>query len=94
MATIMLMNWPEVTKELYHQVLKEVNWENDVPLGAKFLVAWFGDEGLRVLDLWDSQQAFETFVQNRLMPVTQRLGIAGQPNVTFAESERIFAPNP
>ncbi len=94
MATIMLMTWPEVNKDIYYQVLKEVKWEDDVPIGAKFHVAWFESDGLHVLDLWNSQTDFETFVANRLMPVTTRLGVPGQPNVTFQESERIFAPNP
>ncbi len=93
MATIMLMTWPEVTKVLYHQVLKEVKWEDDVPIGAKFHVAWFEDDGLHLLELWNSQKDFETFATNRLMPVITRRGVPGQPDVSFRESERIFDQN-
>src|ERR1043166_4182707 len=52
MATVMLMHWPEVTKEQYEQARKEVRWETDLPAGAKFHTAWFGDDGLHVFDLW------------------------------------------
>jgi len=93
MATVMLMHWPEVTKEQYEAVRKDVRWETEVPKGAKFHVAWF-DNGLHVLDLWDKQSDFETFVQQRLAPATQKVGITSQPNVTFAETHAIFAPNP
>ena len=93
MATVMLMHWPEVTKEQYEQVRKDVRWETDVPKGAKFHVAWF-DNGLHVLDLWDKQSDFETFVQQRLASATQKVGITSQPNVQFAEAHAIFAPNP
>jgi len=94
MATIMLMHWPEVSKEQYEQVRREVNWEGEAPDGGKFHVAWFGQDGLHVLDLWESQEQFQTFAQNRLMPGVQRAGIPGQPKVEFAESHAVFAPNP
>ena len=94
MATIMMMHWPEVTKEQYEKVREVVNWEGDVPRGAKFHVAWFGTDGFHVLDLWESRADFENFAQNRLPAGVQAAGVAGQPNVEFAESLAIFAPNP
>ena len=93
MATVMLMHWREVSKEQYEQARADVKWETDTPAGAKFHVSWFGDDGLHVLDLWDSQQQFEKIVETRLGPATQRIGIQGQPNVQFAEAHAIFAPN-
>ena len=36
MATVMLMHWPEVTKEQYEQARSEVKWETDTPKGAKY----------------------------------------------------------
>ena len=93
MATVMLMHWPEVTREQYEQARSAVRWETDVPKGAKFHVAWFGDDGFRVLDLWDSRGDFEDFAQNRLMPAVAQIGIQGQPQVWFAEAAAIFAPN-
>ena len=94
MATVMLMHWPEATKENYEEVRREVKWETDVPQGAKFHVSWFANDGLHVVDVWDKQSDFENFVQTRLAPATQRIGIQGQPNVTFSEAHAIFAPNP
>ena len=94
MATVMSMHWPEVSKEEYETVRRQVNWEGDVPDGAKFHVAWFADDGLHVLDLWDSREQFETFVQQRLTPGVQAAGIEGQPQITYADSHAIFAPNP
>ena len=94
MATLMLMHWPEVTSELYQQVRQDVNWEGDVPKGAKFHVAWFGTDGFHVLDLWESMEDFDAFARTRLNPVTEKLGLATQPSVEFAEPESVFAPNP
>ena len=93
MATVMLMHWPEVSKEQYEQVRLSVNWEGNAPDGAKFHTAWLSSDGFHVLDLWESQKHFETFVQDRLSPGVAAAGISGQPNVQFAEAHAIFAPN-
>jgi len=92
MATVMLMHWPEVTKEKYEEVRKSVNWEGEPPAGAKFHTAWLSSDGFHVLDLWDSKEQFEAFVQNRLAPGVAAAGITGQPKVEFADSLSIFAP--
>ena len=94
MATVMMMHWPEVTKEQYEQVRQSVNWEGQPPDGGKFHTAWLGADGFHVLDLWESQEKFEAFVQNRLSAGVAAAGISGQPKVEFAESHAIFAPNP
>lgn len=93
MPTVMSMHWPEVTSEQYNQARKEVDWEGNRPHGAKFHVAWVATDGLRVLDLWNSQKDFEQFVQTRLMPVLEKIGVQGQPRVEFAEAESVFAPD-
>jgi heme-degrading monooxygenase HmoA len=94
MATVMSMHWPEVTEDTYEQVRCEVNWEGDAPKGAKFHVAWLADDGFRVLDLWESREEFEAFVQHRLTPGVQNAGIQGQPRVEYSSSLSVFAPNP
>jgi hypothetical protein len=93
MAPVMLMHWPEVRKAQYEQIRKKVNVEEETPQGAKFHVAWFGEDGLHVLDLWDSREAFEHFLEQRLMPAVQKLGIQGQSKVQFAQAHAMFAPN-
>ncbi len=94
MATIMLMHWPEVTEGQYAEARKLVNWEGDVPTGAKFHTAWFAADGFHVFDLWESRESFETFVRDRLTPAVEKIGIKGQPAVQFETSTAIFAPNP
>lgn len=93
MATIMLMHWPEVTKELYEAARKEVDWEGNQPPGGKLHVSWFGKDGLHVMDLWQSPQDFQRFVETRLAPVVQRLGIKSQPKVELQETHAIYAPD-
>lgn len=92
MAVAMFMRWPGVTAEQYDEARERVNWESDVPDGAKFHVATFGPDGARITDVWESQEAFERFGTERLMPVTQEIGIDTEPEVEFAPVHALFAP--
>ena len=90
MATVMVMHWPEVTKEQYERARELVGWERDAPPGGRIHVAWFGDDGLRVIDVWDSAEQFQSFVAARLMPGVAQIGIQGQPQVEFREAAGVF----
>jgi hypothetical protein len=46
-----------------------------------------------VLDLWESKEQFDSFVQNRLAAGVAAAGISSQPKVEFADSLSVFAPN-
>lgn len=90
MATVMLMQWPEVTEAKYQEARKVVNWEGDVPKGAIFHTAWFAADGFHVLDVWESREDFEAFVRDRLTPGIQQIGIEGQPSVQFENAASVF----
>jgi hypothetical protein len=88
----MQMKWPEITPEEYDRAREAVDWEGDVPAGAIFHVSWFED-GLRVIDVWESAEDFNRFANDRLMPKLQELGIGStQPDVQFHEAHAYFDP--
>jgi hypothetical protein len=91
MAVVMEMHWPEVTTDMYDQALKGVRWEEERPEGALFHVAWIGDDGFHVVDVWQSEQHFNTFVEQRLMPVVKgELNFPGDPKVNISPAHRWF----
>lgn len=93
MAVVMVMHWPEITLEMYDEARRRVNWEGDVPDGALFHVAWQADDGFRVVDVWQSGEQFDRFVEERLMPVVVgELGATGRPNVTVSPAHAFFKP--
>lgn len=92
MATVMLMHWREATPDQYDQARAKVGWDRDVPDGAKLHVSGFGDDGLHVTDVWESEQAFNAFMEQRLAPVIQEIGIQGQPEVKFFPLHGAFVP--
>jgi hypothetical protein len=83
MAIVMQMEWNEVRPDQYDEARRVVDWEGAVPDGAIFHVAWFGADGFRAWDVWESQEAFDRFTNERLMPGIAQVGIEGQPNVTI-----------
>ena len=92
MATIMQMHWREATPDQYNEVWQKVGWDREVPPGAKLHVSGFADDGMHVLDVWESEQAFNDFLQQRLTPAIQEVGIQGEPDVEFFPLHGVFAP--
>jgi hypothetical protein len=92
MATVMRMEWEGLTPDQYEAARAKVRWDREYPDGAMFHVAGFADGKLHVVDIWDSQQDFERFAQERLMPGLAEIGIEGEPEVRFYEAHAIFAP--
>ena len=92
MAVVMVMHWPEVKVEDYEEARRRVDWEGDQPEGGLSHVSWFKD-GLRVVDVWESQADFERFGEERLMPVVKgELGLETEPEVRFAPLHALFVP--
>ena len=89
---VMSMRWAGVTPEQYEEARQVVNWEGDVPDGAVLHVAGVDDDGIRVTDVWESEDHFNQFVESRLMPGVQQVGIQGQPEVEFYPLQNIFNP--
>jgi hypothetical protein len=92
MATIMQMLWREATPGQYDQAREKVGWDRQTPTGAKLHVSGFDTDGLHVLDVWESEQAFNDFFQQRLAPAIQEIGIQGQPDVKFFPLHGVYAP--
>jgi hypothetical protein len=81
MAVVMQMTWSGIGAEEYEAARKHVNWEGDVPPGAMFHVIAVADNGERVTNVWESAEAFDAFVRDRLMPGVQEVAIPGEPQL-------------
>ncbi|ALV31541.1 MULTISPECIES: hypothetical protein [Streptomyces] len=90
MAVVLSMRWAGVTPEQYDLVRDAVNWEEAAPAGSELHVAWFDAAGLHVLDVWESEQAFQAFFAERLASAVEKAGIAGAPVSEFTPLHRRF----
>jgi hypothetical protein len=91
-SVAVFIEWPGVTAEQYDLLREQVGWEREVAQGSIVHIACSGSESFRVVDVWESEEAFERFVEERLMPGAQQLGLTGQPTVQFYRTHVLFAP--
>jgi hypothetical protein len=92
MAVMMIMEWPTVTLEGYEKVRQLTNFESDPPAGGMFHVAALDGDRLRVVDVWETAEQFQAFVEARLMPATQQAGITAAPEVKILPAYNVFFP--
>lgn len=84
MSIVVSMSWPHVTPEEYDAANELIKFDEDTPEGAISHIAWFTEDGLKVVDVWRSQEEFERFARERLMPATSEVpGFHGEPKVMF-----------
>jgi hypothetical protein len=68
-----------MTAAQYDEVIRQLEAAGaGTPPGRRYHVAASDGTNLRVVDVWESPQAFEQFGQT-LMPILQRMGIALPP---------------
>ena len=93
MAVVMNMRWTGVTVDQYEAARQAVGWEADVPPGRAACRVLRRPRASRHRHL-DPAAHFDRFVEERLGPATQQLGIEGQPEVVITEVHRTFSPRP
>jgi len=92
MAVAMLMEWPGFTQEPYRAVLQELQLDTNPPNGLLFHVAGIVQSGLRILDVWESPEAFQTFSEQRIAPAVKKVGITTQPRIEIYPADNIYVP--
>jgi hypothetical protein len=78
MAVCMIFEAPGVTQAQYEQVLHEVTADGP-PQGVRSHVAGPTESGWCVIEVWDSQEAFDRFFADKLRQALQRANLNGQP---------------
>jgi hypothetical protein len=67
-----------------------VGWETNPDPNGQFHVAFFDESGFNGIDVWDSPEAFQNFVDTRLMPGIAG-GVDGEPTVTITPAHAVFS---
>lgn len=87
MAVAIVMEFKGGTLEQYDQVIEKMGFE-PTGVGAQGgLFHWVTktDEGIRVTDVWETQEQFDQFASDQIRPITQEVGIPQAPEVSFYE---------
>lgn len=94
MAFAMFMRWPGITSDQYDSVMTQLDLDGNPAAGAVLHVAALTEDGLEVCDVWQTEQAFRGFVEQRLMPIARELELPGEPQVKVVPLRNLYAANP
>ncbi len=87
MAYCVVVDNPKADAQVYEQIMQKVAGSGELPPeGAIFQVAGPGENGWRVISVWESREAQERFRDERLMPVFQELGLS-RDDLTWSDFE-------
>jgi hypothetical protein len=77
MAVLMMMDLPGVTIEQYEQMNDRlgIHSADDLPEGCLAHAAGASGDGIEIIDVWESAEAFEEFVEHRLVPASEGLDL-------------------
>jgi hypothetical protein len=73
----MLLTWSGFTKEQYDKVTDILDLATKPQPGMIFHCAGQASGGWRVFDIWESQEAHDRFMKDRLSPAFEKAGIQG-----------------
>lgn len=80
MAILAIFIGQGFTKQMYEDLKREVDWENNPPAGAMLHAAGLDKSGnIQVADLWESEQDFNNFATTRLKAGFEKIN-APMPN--------------
>jgi hypothetical protein len=87
------MTFTGVTLDDYDKVISHMGLTpgGAAPPGALFHWVTATDDGVRVVDVWESKERFEEFAQEEIGPGMSAAGVAVQPQTSFHEIHNHFA---
>jgi hypothetical protein len=87
MAVAIEMEFKGATLDQYDQVIELMGLRPASAGAPGGLFHWVTktDDGIKVVDVWESQEVFEKFAQDEIGPYTQKVGIPNPPVMTFHE---------
>ena len=87
MAVAFKMKFEGATLEQYDRVMELMGLDQGdaAPEGAVFHWVAPTDDGIIVVDVWESDEQFNRFAEEQIGPFTQQVGIPAPPEVTRYE---------
>jgi quinol monooxygenase YgiN len=83
MAIGFIFNNPGQTQEQYDAAVEQLNLAQSQPEGWIFHAAGPTEDGWRVVEVWESQEAADAYFQGRLGQVLQNVGVSLGQRDTF-----------
>ena len=87
MAVGVVLEFEGATLAQYDEIIDKMGLTPGGSGGPGGMFHWVTetDSGLRVTDVWESQEHFDTFSEEQIGPISAEVGLPNPPNVTFYE---------
>ena len=85
MAIGVQLDFNGATLQQYDEVIAKMGFEPGGRGEPGGLFHWVTktDDGIRVIDVWQSREAFERFAQEKIGPLTADVGLTSPPRITL-----------
>ena len=85
MPVAVVMDFKDATSDQYDQVIVKMGLTpgGAGPPGALFHWVTTTDDGMRVVDVWETREQFERFAGEQIGPYSEEVGIPNPPDINF-----------
>jgi hypothetical protein len=90
--TVVSIDITDLTAPEYRAVMDELGVEQRPESGIYVHLTTPTDAGFRVVEIWDQKENFDRFVERRLVPANQALGLDRATEITVRPLHNLFAP--
>jgi hypothetical protein len=83
MAVAIEMTFRGATLDMYDQVIQKMGLAQGSPLPPGGITHWAAqtDDGIRVVDVWETREQFDSFAEEQIGPYSQEAGFPGPPEI-------------
>ena len=87
MAIAVVMEFKGATLRQYDEVIERMGFDRGGPGAPGGLFHWVAqtDDGMRVTDVWETREQFESFAQEQIGPITVEVGVPAPPEISYYE---------
>ena len=92
MPVAVVLEFEGGTLDQYDQVVQKMGLSpgGAGPPGALFHWVTATDDGVRVTDVWATQEQFDRFAEEQIGPISAEVGLPGPPSVTVHDVHNHF----
>lgn len=81
------------TLEQYDEVVEHLGLLPGGPSAPQEIFHWVAktENGFRVVDVWESQEAFDRFAEEKIIPLFREVGVVLSPEIRYFEIHNYLA---
>jgi hypothetical protein len=92
MTVVSTLDVNGLTAPEYRAVMDELGVETHAEPGIYVHVTTPIDTGFRIIEIWDEKSGFDRFVETRLVPANQAIGLQRETAITVTPLHNFFGP--